>query len=164
MQERYFILLGSNIGNREKALSVAAELLTTALGSPDKCSSIYETAAWGKEDQQPFLNQVISGLSELPATELMKISLDIERSMGRIRTEKYAPRTIDIDLLYLGDQVLQSEHVTLPHPMLHLRKFTLVPLCEIFPDFRHPVAGVSNRELLARLQDPLPVIRYLQQS
>jgi 2-amino-4-hydroxy-6-hydroxymethyldihydropteridine diphosphokinase len=96
-------------------------------------------------------------MSDLTALEVMEAGLAAEKAMGRIREEKWAPRTIDIDLLYLGDQVIDSADLTLPHPMLHLRKFTLVPLCEIFPDFRHPVLGVSNASLLEHLDDTLEV-------
>jgi len=160
VERRYFILLGSNVGNRSGELEAARQLLSDSVGLPDRISAIYETAAWGKTDQQAFLNQVITGKTRLGAEEVMQQALAAEQRRGRVRGEKWAPRTIDIDLLFLDDQQVTSPLLTLPHPMLHLRKFTLVPLCEIFPDFRHPILGQTLSELLDQLDDPLPVQRY----
>lgn len=154
---RFFILLGSNVGQREEYLQGAIAGIGRQIGGVDTISSIYETDAWGKMDQPAFLNQVVSGYSELPAMEIMRIALKIEESLGRKREQKWEPRTIDIDLLFLDDQVVDDSQLKLPHPMLHLRKFTLVPLCEIFPEFRHPILRKSLSSLLADLRDPLEV-------
>ncbi|MFM2136173.1 MAG: hypothetical protein RL021_1573 [Bacteroidota bacterium] len=158
---RYFLLLGSNVGDRMDELNSALSLISRFIGIPDKISSVYETAAWGKTDQQPFLNQVVSGLTDLDPFEVMREALTAERLRGRIREAKWAPRTIDIDLLFFDDQRISEPELTVPHPMLHLRRFTLVPLCEIFPDFRHPVIGKPLCELLEELEDSLDVRRYI---
>lgn len=163
-KHRYFLLLGSNVGDRLDELQVARQRVSNAIGVPDKISAVYETAAWGNTEQQPFLNQVISGLTRLDAFQVMQEALAAERSRGRIREAKWAPRTIDIDLLFFDDQRITTPELTVPHPMLHLRRFTLVPLCEIFPDFRHPVTGHTLRHLLEALEDPLPVHRYSSES
>jgi 2-amino-4-hydroxy-6-hydroxymethyldihydropteridine diphosphokinase len=154
---RYIILLGSNVGDRMEELRLATEQISECIGVPDALSSVYETAAWGKTDQGPFLNCVVSGLTILDAFSVLKEALTAERKRGRIRGEKWSPRVIDIDLLFLGEQCMDSPELVLPHPMLHLRRFTLVPLCEIFPEFRHPVLGRTIRELLDTVEDPLPV-------
>ncbi|MFM2207805.1 MAG: 2-amino-4-hydroxy-6-hydroxymethyldihydropteridine diphosphokinase [Bacteroidota bacterium] len=154
---RYIILLGSNVGDRMEELRLATEQISEFIGAPDRLSSVYETAAWGKTDQGPFLNRVVSGLTRLDALSVLKEALTAERIRGRIRGEKWSPRIIDIDLLFLGDHRMDSPELVLPHPMLHLRRFTLVPLCEIFPEFRHPVLGRTIRELLDAVDDPLPV-------
>ena len=156
-QNRYILLTGSNIGDRLLELETARELIGQKIGVVDSSSSVFETAAWGNTDQGAFLNQIVSGTTTQSALEVMRQALSIEKEMGRFREKKWAPRTIDIDLLFLDDQVVTSEELTLPHPLLHQRKFTLVPLCEIFPDFRHPVLNLSMTELLAGLSDPLAV-------
>lgn len=161
---RYFLLLGSNVGDRSDELNSAFRLISRSIGLPDKVSSVYQTAAWGRTDQQPFLNQVVSGMTELDASAVMQAALAAERLLGRIREVKWAPRTIDIDLLFFDDQRISEPELTVPHPMLHLRRFTLVPLCEIFPDFRHPVFGKSLRQLLEELEDPLDVSRYIPET
>lgn len=159
-QKRYILLTGSNIGDRLLELETARQLIGQKIGAVDRCSSVFETAAWGNTDQGAFLNQIVSGITAKNALEVMRLALDIEKEMGRFREKKWAPRTIDIDLLFLDDQVITSEELTLPHPLLHQRKFTLVPLCEIFPDFRHPVLKTTMAELLAGLSDPLDVRVY----
>lgn len=158
------LLLGSNLGDREVHLREARAHIHRQLGEMDGVSSIYETAAWGKTDQGAFLNQVVSGMTSLTATALLTEILSIETQMGRIRHAKWSPRIIDIDILFLDDQLVDLPELTVPHPMLHLRRFTLVPLCEIFPDFRHPVLNLSLAELLHEMKDPLEVHRYCSPS
>ncbi|MFM7216947.1 MAG: 2-amino-4-hydroxy-6-hydroxymethyldihydropteridine diphosphokinase [Bacteroidota bacterium] len=160
MQQRFIFLLGSNVGDRPAQLAAAQEGLVRLVGPIDKQSSIYETAAWGKTDQDPFLNQIVSGTTLLDPESVMKAALQVETEMGRTRSRKWEPRTIDIDLLFLEQVVMHSDLLVLPHPMLHQRKFTLAPLCDIFPEFRHPVLGKTMKELLEELSDPLEVKPY----
>jgi 2-amino-4-hydroxy-6-hydroxymethyldihydropteridine diphosphokinase len=160
MQRRFIFLLGSNVGDRPAKLAAAQAGIDRLVGPIDSISQVYETAAWGKTDQAAFLNQVVSGWTGMDPHAAMQAALEVETGMGRVRSRKWEPRTIDIDLLFMDDLVVESEQLVLPHPMLHLRKFTLVPLCDIFPDFRHPVLGKPIRELLEGLSDPLEVKPY----
>ena len=150
--------LGRNVGNRLKYIRYALALMST-----DHChflrrSSVYETEAWGNTEQAPFYNAVLEIETELSARELMNKILEIEKILGRIRTEKWAPRTIDIDILFFNKEIINEEHLTIPHPYLQERKFVLIPLDEIMPDFIHPVLNKTISELLAELKDSSPVI------
>ena len=159
METNIFLSLGSNQGDSQKILPEAIRMIGSQAGTVVKVSSVYRTAAWGKADQPDFLNQVIQVQSSLMPAELMDAMLGIEQSLGRHRTEKWAPRTIDIDLLFYGDNVTTSPSLTLPHPHLQNRNFVLIPLDEIAPDFIHPVLKKTVRTLLAACEDTLPVIR-----
>lgn len=117
-------------------------------------SSAYITEPWGFEADEWFLNELLVVETELEPDDLMDTLLAIERTLGRIRhPEKtgYSSRTVDLDILYYGDQIINTEKVTVPHPRLHLRKFALMPLCEIIPDFLHPVFNLSQKQLLEKL-------------
>lgn len=149
-----FVLLGSNLGNRVAALSTAIELLTEALGTPVRYSQVYASESWGFSGQD-FLNQLLVFSTTEPPLALIQILLETEKKMGRQRNhdEGYSDRIIDIDLLYLGNIHLESVELTLPHPRLHLRRFTLVPLVELAPHMIHPQTGKSHLQLLSGLQD-----------
>ena len=154
-----YILLGSNLGDRETQLQTATQAISS-LGNIIRYSSVYETAAWGLENQADFLNQVLLLETELTALLLLENLLRIEREMGRERHEKWSARTIDLDILYFDDEVLDSEFLKIPHPYLQQRRFTLLPLSEISPDFLHPVLQKTNRELLETCPDLLEVKKY----
>jgi 2-amino-4-hydroxy-6-hydroxymethyldihydropteridine diphosphokinase len=154
-----YLLLGSNLGNRRSALSQATDYLREAIGPLIDQSSVYETAPWGLSDQPAFLNQVLGmNTNQLPF-QLLAITQGIEKKMGRKKKEKWGARSIDIDILYYGDQQIQSELLNIPHPYLHERRFTLVPLVEIAPDFVHPVLQVTQRTLLETCPDQGEVIK-----
>ena len=157
---KVFLLLGSNLGDRAGTLSGAIKLLEDA-GNITGLSSIYQTAAWGKKDQPDFLNQVIIFETSLSAYELMKKLLEIEIKMGRVRTDKWAERTIDIDILYFNEDIIVSEHLKVPHPQIQFRRFTLIPLNETAPDFRHPVLNITSTQMLNRCADKLEVKKLL---
>jgi len=151
-----FLLLGSNLGNREMFLKQAAAGLEQEVGTIVKTSSVYETQAWGKTDVPDYLNQVLLlNTAFTPQVVLGKI-LAIEKKLGRERTEKWGSRTIDIDILFYDDQVINEPDLVVPHPQLHLRKFVLEPLAEIAPDFVHPVLN-KNILTLNRYTDALIV-------
>lgn len=152
-----YILLGSNMGNRKQFLRKAIKQVADLCGKVVKESSIYQTAAWGNTKQAAFLNQVIIVQTTLAPDELMKTLLHIETGLGRIRTEKYGPRTIDLDLLFFDEQVYHSSVVTLPHPALQDRKFVLVPLAELSPRKIHPVYNKTITALLKECADTLDV-------
>lgn len=143
------ILLGSNQGNRKELIMKAIQLLEIKLGKCHKVSSIYESEAWGFEADTAFLNQVLMFDSTLKPEEILQIGLDAEKELGRTRNEGgYASRTMDIDLLFYDNQIIEEENLQIPHPRLHLRRFTLEPLVEIMSDFIHPKLKKDMRELL----------------
>lgn len=157
-----YLLTGGNVGNRLEYLAKAAEGLGRRCGRIGTVSAVYETAAWGKTDQPAFLNQVIQLHTAIAAPLLLEKILSIEHEIGRIRKEKYDPRTIDIDILLYGDQVIETPGLIVPHPRLAERRFVLVPLAEIAPELVHPVFGESIESLLSRCNDPLTVKKFSQ--
>jgi 2-amino-4-hydroxy-6-hydroxymethyldihydropteridine diphosphokinase len=152
-----YLLLGTNIGDRFENLQKALELIEFQAGKILKKSSVYETAAWGFEDQATFLNMVVCIETDYSPEELLKIINTIEISLGRIRYEKWKERTIDIDILYYDNLIINSSSLIIPHPGITQRKFTLIPLVELIPDQIHPVLKLSQKELLSRCSDPLNV-------
>ncbi len=127
------------------------------MGRVIRSSGLYKTAAWGKTDQPDFLNQVIIAETNLSPSLAMQVILDIEEKMGRVRTEKNAPRIIDIDILYYNKSVIAEINLVIPHPALQSRKFVLVPLNELSPNFIHPVLKKTNHQLLLKCRDKLQV-------
>jgi len=151
------LLLGSNLGNRESFLNQAIDALQKQLGEIQQMSSLYETKSWGVEDQPNFLNQVLVCKTFQTAEDSLKKCLAIEKELGRDRKVKWGSRTIDIDILYYDTEIIATEKLKVPHPFLHERKFTLVPLAEVLPDYVHPVFNFSNKQLLERCGDELQV-------
>lgn len=152
-----YLLIGGNTGNRTSYLQKAIELLKLQAGYIVKKSAMYETAAWGKTDQAAFLNQALLINTSFSAADLMTEILRIEETMGRIRTEKYASRIIDIDILLFNKEIIESAHVHVPHPQLAFRRFALMPLKEIAPLYRHPVVHKTITQLLKECTDKLGV-------
>jgi len=152
-----YLLLGSNMGNSEQMLSDATNMIEKNIGKLTKSSAIYRTAAWGKEEQRDFLNQIIIVSSSLSSSTVLKEMFVIEKEMGRVRTTKNAARVIDIDMLFFNDEIIQTETLTVPHPQIQNRRFVLVPLAEIALDFIHPLLKKSSLELLSICSDKLNV-------
>jgi 2-amino-4-hydroxy-6-hydroxymethyldihydropteridine diphosphokinase len=154
-----FLSLGSNMGDRLKNLQQAVAVVNILAAVPFsiKSSAVYETAPWGKTEQPAFLNAVISFETILPPAQLLEKLLSGEKMMGRVRDEKWGPRIIDLDILYYYDQVIEQEHLHIPHPEIVARRFVLQPLCDLAPDFVHPVLKQTNSELLRSCPDPLDV-------
>jgi len=155
-----YLLTGGNLGNREEHLTTAIKLIKEQCGTVAGTSALYETAAWGKTDQPPFLNQAVELHTGLNARQLIRKLLKIEKQMGRIREEKYGPRLIDIDILLFNDEIHQYRLLQLPHPEMHNRRFALLPLAEIAPNIQHPVFNKTITELLKECKDELPVKKY----
>lgn len=155
--EGIFLLLGSNIGDRKTVLKNAIEALEKREIRLVKKSSVYETAAWGINDQQDFLNQVLEVDTSLTPHELLKVILEIELELGRVRKIKWGERLIDIDILYYNTFICKDDDLEIPHPGIPDRRFTLIPLVEICPDFIHPVKLISQKQLLDNCKDNLEV-------
>jgi len=157
-----YLSLGSNIGNRENHLYDAIARLQS-LGRVMAVSSLYETEPVEFTEQPWFLNCVVSlETAETPA-QLLAGLLAIEQDLGRVRTQKKGPRTIDIDILLLGDVILDRPELTVPHPALHQRRFVLEPLAEIAPDVPHPILKKAIRRLLEDLPSG-QTVRKLQKT
>ena len=153
---RCYILFGSNQGDKKRLLEEACRLLQERCGLLAERSSAYLSEPWGFETDQWFLNALLVVETELDPDTLMDTLMDIEALLGRKRDlakTGYADRPIDLDILYYGEQVVKTAKVTAPHPRLHLRRFALVPLCEIIPDLLHPVFHLSQQQLLDRCPD-----------
>ena len=152
-----YLLIGGNLGNRKENLQQARELIAAEAGPILGFSSLYETEAWGMEDQPAFLNQVLLVSTDKSARQLLSTILAIEHHMGRERTQKFGPRLIDIDILFYNSEIIDESGLSIPHPQLHLRRFTLKPLNEVAPDLIHPVLHKSISDLLRECPDPLAV-------
>lgn len=160
MSNKAYLLTGGNLGNREEYLALARELIGKQCGTIMASSALYETAAWGKEDQPAFLNQALEITTALSPRQLIRRILKIEKQMGRVREEKYGPRLIDIDILLFNEEVHNYALLKLPHPEMQQRRFALLPLAEIAAGVVHPVLKKTIAELLAACPDPLEVKKY----
>lgn len=153
---RCYILFGSNQGDKEALLEQACSLMNTRCGMVVERSLPYRSEPWGFEAEEWFLNELIVVETELDPDGLMDALMEIEHELGRVRhPEKagYHSRTADLDILYYGDRVIRTAKVTAPHPRLHLRRFALLPLCELIPDFLHPEFNKSQQQLLENCSD-----------
>jgi 2-amino-4-hydroxy-6-hydroxymethyldihydropteridine diphosphokinase len=146
-----YIGIGSNLGDRKGHCLAALERMAeipgcTVLGRSDW----YLTEPVGVEDQDWYVNGVVSLSVEISAEDLLGHLLGIEKHLGRVRTERWGPRTIDLDLLLFGEEIINKEHLKIPHPLMHRRRFVLVPMAQMAPHVIHPVLGVSIEALLER--------------
>ncbi len=151
MINRAYISLGSNLGDKMNNIS-AARLLVDRLEDTaiSRMSSLYNTAPWGKTDQDEFINQVIEIETELRPLNLLHLLQDIEIKLGRLRSEKWGPRVIDLDILLYGQEVIKEQELIVPHPYMFERLFVLIPLQEIEPELIFP-DGTKIQEVLDRV-------------
>jgi 2-amino-4-hydroxy-6-hydroxymethyldihydropteridine diphosphokinase len=152
-----FLLLGSNLGDRHLFLKQAIEQIGRDIAPVIKASSVYETQSWGKTDAPDYLNQVIMLQTSLSAQTILQKILNIENVLGRHREEKWGSRTIDIDILFYGQEVINQPGLQVPHPELHKRRFTLEPLAEIAPEMVHPLLNKHILQVKTELKDNLIV-------
>src|SRR5215831_11525848 len=141
-----YIGLGSNLGDRRAMIAGALERLR-----PRRVSTIVETEPWGVADQPRFLNAIAEIETDLEPSALLDRLLDVERGLGRVRNEKWGPRTIDLDLLLYGDRTVVSDALSVPHPCLHERRFVLEGLAELCPDRTVPGLDRTVRQLLEKI-------------
>ena len=154
--ETVFVLLGSNLGDRELLVNQASKMIGERCGKIVAKSRLYESEPWGFKSEHWFLNQVVKIETALSPDDLMKELLEIEKELGRDRSvphEGYVSRPMDLDILYFGNEIIDTQMVKAPHPRLHERRFTLLPLCDVAPDFVHPVMKKTNLQLLDECQD-----------
>ncbi|MFN3699409.1 MAG: 2-amino-4-hydroxy-6-hydroxymethyldihydropteridine diphosphokinase [Dictyoglomus sp.] len=148
---KVFIGLGSNLGDKRRNINTALEKLREKGISILKISSIIETEPYGYKEQDKFLNAVCLVETDFSPHQLLKVLLDIEREMGRVRTIKWGPRIIDLDIIFYDDLIIQEENLVIPHPDAHNRIFVMGPLLEIAPDFVHPVLKKTIKEIYIEL-------------
>lgn len=152
-----YLILGSNMGDREANLSSACSLLSANDLSIVRNSKLYETEAWGKVDQAGFYNQALEIETSLSPLSLLDRCLKVEEKLGRVRTEKWGPRIIDIDIAYYENLILEVKELKIPQQSLENRKFALIPLTELAADKVHPLLLKSNKDLLDECSDSLTV-------
>ncbi len=156
-----FFLLGGNRGDTQQIFREAVKKLAEEVGVVKLTSSLYQSPPWGFEDSQWFLNQVVFVETKLSPLQVLNITQQIEKTMGRKKktTTHYEGRLLDIDILFYEDKIIETKQLVVPHPRLHLRRFTLVPLYELAPDLIHPVLKKSIRMLLSECPDQGEVTR-----
>jgi 2-amino-4-hydroxy-6-hydroxymethyldihydropteridine diphosphokinase len=155
---KVLLLIGGNLDDRFGLLIEAKEKILKEIGTIKKESSIYETAPWGFESEQDFLNQVIIVSTSLSPIQVLEKCQFIEDRLGRVRqSEQYISRTMDIDILFYNDEIINISDLIIPHERLHERRFTLAPLVEIAPNFIHPVIKKSLSEILKNCLDEADV-------
>lgn len=152
---KVYLSLGSNEGDRRLWLELATTAIADRCGTITRQSSVYETAAWGIEDQPGFLNMAVEVSTEQGPNEVLGVIQQIELELGRQRVIKWGQRTLDIDILLYNREIIREDHLSIPHPYLQERRFTLEPLSEIAGDYIHPALNKSIAVLLEECTDPL---------
>jgi 2-amino-4-hydroxy-6-hydroxymethyldihydropteridine diphosphokinase len=156
-----YLILGGNKGDKLQNLEQAIALIAEKVGVIVGRSDIFVTAAWGNTNQPDFLNQVVCLKTPLSAIDLLKKTISIEHILGRVRDhQKWMERTMDIDILFYNDDIVNTSDLIIPHPLLQERKFVLIPLAQIAPMLVHPVFKKNIKTLLTECPDKLEVIKY----
>ena len=160
MQVITVLSLGSNVGDRLNYLTLSKTAIQNYIGSIQFSSNIYETEPWGIDNQDSYLNQVVTVQTDRTPNDLLDNIHLIERELGRIRRVHYGQRTIDIDILYYGERIIDIENLKIPHSHIQKRRFILVPLSEILPQMQHPLLKKTNQELLDMVKDEGKVTKW----
>lgn len=153
--KRVFLALGSNLGDKQKNIATAYENIEKKIGNIVSLSSLYITTPEGFDSENMFVNSVCEVQTELNLTEILTITQQIEKKIGRTSKSEnlhYSDRVIDIDLLFADNLIIDTPELSIPHPRMHKRDFVLVPLCEIAPEVVHPVLKKKISELLVDLR------------
>lgn len=158
--EKLVLIIGGNLGDRLAFIQKATFLLNRVFGNPFAFSSIYETEAWGGVSSGNFLNQVLVYETNEKPEFILKSIWGIEDQLGRQRKVKWGDRNMDIDILYYGSNLVKKENLTIPHPLIQERRFVLVPLHDVLPEFVHPILLKSHSKLLYLCKDQSKVSIY----
>jgi len=157
-----YLLLGSNLDDRSASLKLARAAISSGIGNIISESSIYESEPWGFHSEQQFLNQVVRIETNFKPLHVLDEILKIEIKLGRKRenSEGYVSRTIDIDILFFNDEIISEDILTVPHPKIQERMFTLLPMSELNRSMIHPITHKSIGELISECRDQLSVYPY----
>lgn len=158
--ECLYLLLGGNLGDKKLIFAECCNLLENKIGKIVLKSSIYETEPWGFDSELLFWNQIIKIKCNIEPEKILELTQFCENELGRKRNkEQYSSRLIDIDILFYGKHIINTEILVIPHPLIEQRRFTLVPLCELEPDMIHPISGKKMKNLLEECDDNLKVTK-----
>lgn len=158
-----YLILGGNKGGKIKNLNQATVLIEKNVGAIINKSEMYETAAWGNTDQPDFLNQVVCVETKLRPQQVLQEIIKIEESLGRVRgDQKWMERTIDIDILFYNDEIIDTPDLKIPHPYIQERMFVLLPLLDLAPTLVHPVLKEDIKTLANQCKDELTVNLWLK--
>ena len=158
--KKVWLHTGSNLGNRTQNLLSTLKKIESEIGEIIQLSALYETEAWGVEDQPDYLNQAIEIRTKLSPFQLLKAVKKIEQDLGRVRKTKWGSRVIDIDILFYADLVIDTENLKIPHPRIAQRNFVLIPVTELNPELIHPVFNKKIKLLLEESKDNCEVKKY----
>tara|TARA_B100001250_G_C19715970_1_gene751492 strand:- start:748 stop:1233 length:486 start_codon:yes stop_codon:yes gene_type:complete len=158
---RVYLQLGSNIGERDKILSMSAKLISKDIGRIYLSSKIYESTPWRVDGQENYLNQIVGIKTLFSAQETLDAILKIENQLGRIRVEKWGERLIDIDIIFFNNDIIETPELCIPHKYMHERNFVLEPLMEIAPNLIHPKYNKTVSELFNESKDMEKVVEYV---
>ena len=157
-----YLSIGSNEKNKKQNILSATKLLSEQCGNIVKQSAIYETPAWGFESNNSFLNIAVKIHTKLSATNLLNLILSIEKQIGRVRkktNQPYSDRIIDIDIIFFNDEIINTENLVVPHPLMHKRLFVLKPICDINCNYKHPVLQHTITELIEFCEDDSEIVK-----
>ena len=158
------LLIGGNLGDRLALLTKARELISQEVGEVKHQSKTYKTEAWGGSPQPYYLNQALLVHTQHTAHHTLTTCQSIENKLGRKREERWNSRTMDIDLISYGTDILKTETLELPHPRIGDRKFVMIPMLDIVPMWTHPISGLSLEDMMRSTADTLLVEEYATAS